>query len=104
MPGKKPKYACKYNQAWCTEFSFIQPCTSANQSAFCTYCKSSFTVSAGGRNDITRHAAGDKHKKNASSILKTGNISTFFSVGSESMAQVSIMEIYFGFKLQSDVI
>lgn len=90
MPNKKPKYACKFNKAWLKEYQFIQPVSTDNTSAHCTWCKSSFSVGAGGKNDITRHCESVKHKTYAKSIKKTSSLTSFFSAGDRQQDEVSV--------------
>lgn len=60
--SKRAKYSCKYKAEWAREFTFIQPVAADNTSVCCSWCKSNFSVSAGGKNDISRHCQSAKHK------------------------------------------
>ena len=59
----KAKYSCKFRPELCKEFEFITKSSTGNASSvYCKYCRKDFSISAGGSNDIRRHALCQKHK------------------------------------------
>jgi len=42
--SKKPKYLCKFQKEWRTEFDFVQPSRLGVNHVYCTFCNIDFTV------------------------------------------------------------
>ena len=76
--NKSKKYKITFQTEWLTEFPNIKRSDKGDGFAFCTLCNSTFGVTAGGRNDITRHNKGSKHIANASSSKIMPKIATLF--------------------------
>lgn len=69
--SKKAKYACRYNKDWEKKFTFVTPVKHDINSVHCTLCKKTFSIAAGGLNDITRHSHCKKHKEMVNIVSTT---------------------------------
>ena len=82
VPSKKPKtqYKQKFKADYRKDFPAITSSRKGESFAFCTLCKSDFTIAHSGRFDIKRHTESKSHKAfNESGWSKTASIATFFS-------------------------
>ena len=103
MVGKSEKSkttVAKFNPAWCEEEEFklwlVCPPGTDTSTAYCTLCKTGFSVASMGKSGLRSHASGAKHKKlvehgkgKSFTILDYGvkkNIVVPSSVSSESAA------------------
>ena len=69
---KKPKQKQKFKESYLKDFHFIIKSRSDDFSAHCRVCHVDFSICWGGKNDITKHEATAKHKKNA--LEMTSNV------------------------------
>uniref|UniRef100_A0A8C6LN13 Uncharacterized LOC107389530 n=1 Tax=Nothobranchius furzeri TaxID=105023 RepID=A0A8C6LN13_NOTFU len=63
IPAKKSKKLCKYLEKWDSEFTFLKKSRMGQSHAFCKICSCDFSVSHGGRNDVSQHEKSTKHKR-----------------------------------------
>lgn len=73
-------------------YKFIAKNSLDNTSAYCTYCKCSFSVAAGGKNDISRHCNGKKHVDIARAVASSSKLHDHFPVGNEEIDKVSSVQ------------
>ena len=76
--AKKKKYKSHFQAEWLQEFSYIKRSEKGDGFALCSVCNSSFSITAGGKNDITRHSKGSMHVANANSSKTTPKIASLF--------------------------
>lgn len=70
---------CQFSDKFEEDFPFIKRATGNNSqhSAFCTICKTTFSIKNKGKHDIKQHATSKKHVDNAA-ILSKDTINSFF--------------------------
>lgn len=71
-----PKYKCKWSDSIKDSHPYLKKGDS-EQSAFCTICRTTFSIATAGKGDADRHKDSDKHKKNVRSAANN-NILTHF--------------------------
>ena len=76
---KRPKRQCHLDTSWTKEFRDIERSSNGEMVAYCVLCNSDFSVSHGGRNDITVHVNGKRHKGMAQSSSSSKPVTSFFS-------------------------
>lgn len=76
--SKKPYYYQSFKESYSTDFSFIKKSSKGESYSYCIICKVDFSISHGGRNDITAHASRDKHKSNYSAMENSRKLDSFF--------------------------
>ncbi|XP_043923159.1 uncharacterized protein LOC122798364 isoform X2 [Protopterus annectens] len=64
-PAQKKRRMSSFQGAWKMLFDWVMESTHGPKYAFCKVCKSNFTITHGGRNDLQRHMDRDKHKMNS---------------------------------------
>ena len=74
MAAKKPKYASSFQKRF-TDIPYITYSSLGNLYARCTACNFDFTVSHGGKSDITKHISSKKHIDNTLCIAKNQKLS-----------------------------
>lgn len=89
----KAKYLCKFNEKWTKDFQFIQKSEISDHYVFCTFCKTDFSIGAGGKNDISRHGKGKKHQEIDKALKNAHKISEFVPVGEKEIDKVRISSI-----------
>lgn len=72
-----PKRVCKFNVDLEREFKYIKK-TKSDSDVRCDVCNGEFSVSHGGRSDITKHINSDRHKRALESASSSKTINTFF--------------------------
>ena len=98
-PPKKPRRQCHFDPAWVQLFQGIGKSTKGKSKllsvhnktdylitnsivgdtyAHCSLCCSDFSISHGGKNDVTTHVKGKHHKEAASAASSSQSVSTFF--------------------------
>nr|XP_034963326.1 uncharacterized protein LOC118081165 isoform X1 [Zootoca vivipara] len=93
IPSKKAKTMCKYLERWDSEFSFLKKSRMGHHYAFCTICSCDFSVSHGGRNDVTQHTKAAKHKRGVEAQKHAPTMSTFVTRNTEEADQVINAEV-----------
>jgi len=68
---KRSRYACKFLEKWTHEFLYLTKSQKGQGYAYCKLCSVDFSVSVGGRSDVTRHAL-----ENGPSHVKRGHVKT----------------------------
>ncbi|CAI6351384.1 unnamed protein product [Macrosiphum euphorbiae] len=75
-----PKRLCSFTDKLQNEFPFIKKVkTDNNFDVQCTVCLSTFSVSHGGKTDITYHMKSNKHKIAQKAALTSGKVNNFFT-------------------------
>lgn len=85
---KKQKKACKYLEIWDSKFTFLKRSRVGNSQAFCKICNCDFSVSHGGRNDVSQHEKSTKHKRKLEAQKHTQAMSTFVTRNTTEADQV----------------
>ncbi|XP_060125518.1 uncharacterized protein LOC118081198 [Zootoca vivipara] len=93
IPSKKAKTMCKYLEKWESEFSFLKKSRVGHSYAFCTICSCEFSVSHGGRNDVTQHTKSAKHKRGVEAQKNAPTMSTCVTSNTEETDQVINAEV-----------
>ncbi|XP_060125482.1 uncharacterized protein LOC118081165 isoform X3 [Zootoca vivipara] len=93
IPSKKEKTMCKYLERWDSEFSFLKKSRLGHHYAFCTICSCDFSVSHGGRNDVTQHTKAAKHKRGVEAQKHAPTMSTCVTRNTEEADQVINAEV-----------
>ncbi|KAF2889222.1 hypothetical protein ILUMI_16951 [Ignelater luminosus] len=68
---------CKFTKKLSQEFSFIES-TKFGDEMTCTKCQSTFSITSGGRRDITRHLACEKHKKHINAAASSSVLTNYY--------------------------
>ena len=63
--AKKPKYQCKFQKYWESEFSGIKKSSKGESFVLCVYCNEHYSICHGGKNDVKWHVERQKHVDNA---------------------------------------
>lgn len=64
VSAKKPKTLCKYLQKWGREaYPYLTKSNIGQSHAFCKICCTDFSVSHGGKSDVSQHEKSAKHKR-----------------------------------------
>ncbi|XP_033028453.1 uncharacterized protein LOC117060345 [Lacerta agilis] len=87
IPSKKAKF-CKYLEEWESEFSFVKKSRMGHSHAFCTICGCDFSVSHGGRTDVTQHKISAKHKRGLEAQKHAPTVSAFVTGNTTEADQV----------------
>ena len=77
--AKRPKQQCHFDTAWTQEFRGIKRSSKGNTFACCIFSNSDFSISHGGRNDVTAHVNGKRHKDIIQSSSSSKPVASFFS-------------------------
>ena len=95
MAEKKKSYYQTFKDCYSKEFPCIKASSEGEKYAYCIYCRSSFTISHGGWNAITKHVGMKKHLDNVelANISKKCKICNFFKEDNQSA--VIRTELYF---------
>ncbi|XP_077789067.1 uncharacterized protein LOC144328694 isoform X1 [Podarcis muralis] len=93
IPSKKTKRLCKYREKWEKEFSFLKKSRVGHGHAFCTICSCNFSVSHGGRTDVTQHKKSAKHKRGLEAQKHAPAMSTFVTRNTTEADQVRNVEV-----------
>lgn len=72
-----PKRSCKFHSELEKEFPYIKKTKSDSDVRFLTYC-TDFSVSHGGKSDITQHLKSEKHKVALSAASSSNTVSKIF--------------------------
>lgn len=72
-----PKRTCKFNSELEKEFPFIKK-TKSDSDVRCLTCSTNFSVSHGGKSDISQHLKSEKHKLALSAASSSSTVSKFF--------------------------
>jgi predicted nucleic acid-binding Zn finger protein len=78
-PNRCGRRLCRFTENLQSEFTFLKKVRNDNDyNVYCTICSSSFSVSHGGRSDITDHLKTNKHKtaKQAGTFSSVSNYFT----------------------------
>ena len=67
-----------------TKFSFIRPSVNGPTFANCTICKNDLNIAHGGIDDIRKHIATQKHKKNFECVQKCPSVMNFMQKADEA--------------------
>jgi hypothetical protein len=73
-----PSHSTVFNLQWKKEFPFIAPVADDKKKALCTTCGSIFTISHGGKSDVTQHIKTERYKKGSRTVLVNHNIGDLF--------------------------
>ena len=76
-PKKKIKRLCRFLSTWETEFTWCRQVPGNQFKAQCTLCHTRFSISHGGRNDLTSHATTGLHVRNTKPA-KCSDVRSFF--------------------------
>ncbi|KAF2905628.1 hypothetical protein ILUMI_00548 [Ignelater luminosus] len=68
---------CKFTKKLSQEFPFIKS-TKFGDEVTCTKCQSTFSITSGGRRDITRHLACEKHKKHINAAASSSVLTNYY--------------------------
>ena len=72
---EKKKGPTRWNNAFKIKWTEEHPCMKASRKgenhAFCEVCRTDFSISHGGLNDVTHHVNTEKHKSNAKAMRNT---------------------------------
>ena len=75
---KSTLHKAHFQAEWLQDFPYIKLREKGDGFALCSLCISSFSTTAGGKNDITRHTKGSAHVANANSSKTTPKIAQLF--------------------------
>lgn len=78
MKRKREPQATKWSDDYKTEFGFLKSVESNCGKAFCTICNSEFSISHGGRADIVKHCATDKHSSGIKASSNSVKLTDYF--------------------------
>ncbi|KAF2888911.1 hypothetical protein ILUMI_17263 [Ignelater luminosus] len=68
---------CKFTKKLSQEFPFIKS-TKFDDEVTCTKCQSTFSITSGGRRDITRHLECEKHKKHINAAAFSSVLTNYY--------------------------
>ncbi|KAF2896975.1 hypothetical protein ILUMI_09199 [Ignelater luminosus] len=68
---------CKFTKKLSQEFPFIKP-TKFEDEVTCTKCQSTFSITLGGRRDITRHLTREKYKKHINAAASSSVLTNYY--------------------------
>lgn len=71
------KRGCKFNDDLRSEFPFIKK-TKSDYMVKCEKCNGEFSISHGGKNDISKHLETQKHKRYLNTAASSSKIQEFF--------------------------
>lgn len=92
------KRECKFNEELSREFPFIKK-TKIDYMVRCDKCNTEFSVSHGGKNDITKHLATKRHRRFLNNAVSSSKIEQFFRSASfgNTEVQLALAEGLFAF-------
>uniref|UniRef100_A0A1A8NSA0 Connexin 27.5 n=1 Tax=Nothobranchius rachovii TaxID=451742 RepID=A0A1A8NSA0_9TELE len=93
IPAKKSKKSCKYLEKWDSEFTFLKKSRMGQSHAFCKICSCDFSVSHGGRNDVSQHEKSTKHKRWLEAQKHAQTMSAFVTRNTTEADQVINAEV-----------
>ncbi|XP_070408565.1 uncharacterized protein [Nothobranchius furzeri] len=93
IPAKKSKKSCKYLEKWDSEFTFLKKSRMGHSHAFCKICSCDFSVSHGGRNDVSQHEKSTKHKRWLEAQKHAQTMSAFVTRNTTEADQVINAEV-----------
>ncbi|XP_034536243.1 uncharacterized protein LOC117810492 [Notolabrus celidotus] len=93
IPAKKTKKSCKYLEKWDSEFTFLKRSRMGHSHAFCKICNCDFSVSHGGRNDVSQHEKSTKHNRWLEAQKHSQAMSTFVTRNTTEADQVINAEV-----------
>ncbi|XP_054601663.1 uncharacterized protein [Nothobranchius furzeri] len=93
IPAKKSKKSCKYLEKWHSEFTFLKKSRMGQSHAFCKICSCDFSVSHGGRNDVSQHEKSTKHKRWLEAQKHAQTMSAFVTRNTTEADQVINAEV-----------
>lgn len=77
QPVNKSKRSCKFTEQLGVEYPNIKKFKTDSQ-VICQTCQSTFSISSGGKNDIVRHNASDKHKNALKESASSNQVTDYF--------------------------
>ena len=89
---KKARRECHFDSGWIQEFSGIRKSSKGNTYAQCSFCSSDFSISHGGRNDVTTHVGGKHHQEAIRASSSSRSLSSMFTSSSRSSLAESTIE------------
>lgn len=78
MKRKREPQASKWSDDYKKEFGFLKAVESNWGKAFCSICSSEFSISHGGRADIVKHCATDKHSSAIKAASTSVKVTSYF--------------------------
>ncbi|KAJ8025846.1 hypothetical protein HOLleu_33517 [Holothuria leucospilota] len=104
MTTKKTKY---YYQKFKEEYHKEWPCVRRSSKgefyAFCTICSTDVSVKNGGRNDVMRHVASDKHRNTVKERSSTRGIDGYFRQAGETESIIRAETYFTGFLIEHNL-
>ena len=96
-PARKldKKYKSSFQSGWAKEFPHITASEKGDGYAYCSLCKSTFGIYAGGRHDISRHVTGSQHANNFKLANSSQKINMFCKTTTTASDKVTVAEVLF---------
>lgn len=92
------KRKCTFNSELQREYKFLKLDSKSNDPSkvICQHCGATFSISHGGKNDITQHNQTQRHKNAVSSLASTSTLDTFFKAPQDQL-KVAASEALFAY-------
>ena len=85
--AKKQKRECHFVDSWMKEFQGIHRSSKGINYARCNLCSSDFSISHGGRHDVTTHVNGKHHKEMTRAVSASKSVSSHFRQQPQSVIE-----------------
>lgn len=92
---KKRKYNSSFKDEWRVTFPWIKRSARGVGFAFCSVCNLHFSVTHGGKNDVTKHTDSSAHKANDSMTKTTPTLTNMFSSAPDKVTRAEVMFAFF---------
>lgn len=86
---KKARRECHFDSGWIQEIPGICKSSKGNTYAHCSFCISDFSISHGGRNDVTTHVGGKHHQQAVKSSSSSKSLSSMLASSSRRAASLA---------------
>ena len=89
--SKRKKKTQQFRQAYCKTWPCISPSSKGDNMAFCKLCRTDFSISHGGANDVMRHCKSERHRQ-IQEGRKNISINTYFQSTRSAQLENSKLE------------
>lgn len=93
VPAKKAKTLCKYLNKWEEAYPYLTKSNIGQSHAFCKICYNDFSVSHGGKSDVSQNDKSAKHKRAQETQKHAQPITSFVTTNVCEAAQVTKAEV-----------